>query len=129
MRIKIGDYARIRGVHKDTIRRWEREGRLTPSYVEPNGTRWYDAPDIRPSADTAPAEEAREDSKTIFLRWRLDCLTMLEALRLHIANMPDTPQAQLNVTETLHKVTIPGMADDDTIASLFADPTSKVPRT
>jgi len=38
---KIGEFAKKIGVHVDTLRRWDREGKLKPAKVTAGGTRYY----------------------------------------------------------------------------------------
>ncbi len=40
--IKIGQAAKLLGVTPQTVRRWEREGQLSPDRVSDGGTRYYD---------------------------------------------------------------------------------------
>ena len=40
--IKIGQAAKLLGVTPQTVRRWEREGQLSPDRVSEGGTRYYD---------------------------------------------------------------------------------------
>ena len=40
--IKIGQTAKLLGVTPQTVRRWEREGELSPDRVSEGGTRYYD---------------------------------------------------------------------------------------
>ena len=40
--IKIGHAAKLLGVTPQTVRRWEREGQLSPDRVSEGGTRYYD---------------------------------------------------------------------------------------
>ncbi len=40
--IKIGQAAQLLGVTPQTVRRWEREGQLSPDRVSEGGTRYYE---------------------------------------------------------------------------------------
>ena len=40
--VKIGQAAKLLGVTPQTVRRWEREGQLSPDRVSEGGTRYYD---------------------------------------------------------------------------------------
>lgn len=45
--IKIGEVATLLGVHVNTIRRWEREGKIKPKVrFQGKGTRYYDKEEI-----------------------------------------------------------------------------------
>lgn len=44
--VKIGEASRILGLHKDTLRRWEKSGKLTPIRT-PAGTRLYSINELR----------------------------------------------------------------------------------
>lgn len=45
--LKIGDVSRILGVHPNTLRRWEEEGKLVPHVrFQGKGTRYYHPDDV-----------------------------------------------------------------------------------
>ena len=55
--LSIGEAAALLGVATSTLRRWEAEGRLLPSFRTPGGHRRYAYPDLRTLIDPAAAEQ------------------------------------------------------------------------
>jgi len=44
--LRIGEFAELLGVSVDTLKRWHKDGTLTPVFVLPNGDRRYDAAQV-----------------------------------------------------------------------------------
>lgn len=62
-RIPVGEAARILGVSITTLRRWEREGRITPGRT-PGGQRRYSIADVEAlAAGESPALASGSDRK------------------------------------------------------------------
>lgn len=62
-RIPVGEAARILGVSITTLRRWEREGRITPGRT-PGGQRRYSIADVEAlAAGESPALASGADRK------------------------------------------------------------------
>lgn len=53
----IGEAAKWLGVSAQTLRRWEREGRLVPAQRTPGGQRRYDLAQLRPATHAGPPLE------------------------------------------------------------------------
>lgn len=46
--VKIGRAAQHYGVTPEMLRRWEQEGKLSPTKISNGGTRWYEIDEARP---------------------------------------------------------------------------------
>ena len=58
-KVRIGEAATIVGVSTQTLRRWEREGRVQPPERSTGGVRLYDVDQLVPKPGWALAEDAR----------------------------------------------------------------------
>jgi len=52
---RTAEAAKLLGVHPSTLRRWDKEGVLTPSYRTPSGERRYTDEDLKAGQQKKPA--------------------------------------------------------------------------
>ena len=51
--VKIGKAAKVFGVVPQTLRVWERDGKIVPARVNESGTRWYDLEELVEQVEAA----------------------------------------------------------------------------
>ena len=64
--VKSGEAAEILGTTPQTLRYWEKQGKFTPGYVSPGGTRHWRLSDL--TGDSEPESDSRESAALCYAR-------------------------------------------------------------